>query len=460
MLRRKMTETLKAWKKEGGRTALNVFGARQIGKSTVVREFGRTEYEAFIEINFINTPAAAKIFENANGAEEIIQNLTAFTGISIVPGNTLVLLDEIEECPAARTAIKFLVEDGRAHYIETGSMLGVRFREIKSLPVGFERSHRMYPMDFEEFLWARKVNPQTIEQLRKLYEEEKPVPEVIHQIMIRFFYEWLVVGGMPAAVQSFVDHQDLALVKKIQQSILDLYEQDITKYAFSKDRLAIMDIFRSIPAQLCQSNRRFLFSQVYPKAKFRNLESSFLWLSEAATALPCYNVTEPQMPLVLNEKRSLFRLYMSDTGLLCTASKMEGIQFDLLQGKTEINAGSILENAFAQALASKGKDLYYYNSKAQHMELDFVTASGSGCDVLEIKSGKDYKKHRALDKAIQDSSWTFRRAIVFSRHNLERKDAVLYLPFYMIMFYGEQKEEVQDYAGPDLNVLNAWGGQQ
>lgn len=456
MLRRKMTSVLKDWKEEGADVALNIYGARQTGKSTVVREFGKQEYEVFIEINFIDTPDAAQIFEGTNGAEEILQNLTAFTGQSISPGNTLILLDEIEECPEARTAIKFLVEDGRAHYIETGSMLGVRFREIRSLPVGFERILRMYPMDFEEFLWARNIQQETIDLLHSFYRQEKQVPSAIHQVLLRLFYEWLAVGGMPKAVQSFVDYQDLARVRQIQKEILTLYEQDITKYAQSNDRLKIMKIFRSIPAQLDQKNRRFQFSLVYPQARFRNLESSFLWLTEAATALSCYNVREPQMPLILNEKRSLFRLYMSDTGLLCAAS-LNNVQFALLKGNVEINAGSILENAFAQSLASKGKDLFYYDTKAKRLELDFVVSDGNGCDVLEIKSGKDFKSHPALDKALECSEWSFEKAIVFSRGNVEKENEILYLPFYMIMFYGEEEPEKFDYMGPDLAALNQWG---
>lgn len=455
MLKRKMTSVLKAWKEEGAHVALNIYGARQVGKSTVVREFGRSEYEAFIEINFIGQPDAVQIFEGTNGAEEILRNLTAFTGQSIIPGNTLILLDEIEECPAARTAIKFLVEDGRAHYIETGSMLGIHLRDIRSLPVGFERSLRMYPMDFEEFLWARRVPDETIVLLHSLYEKQEPVPEAVHQVLMRLFYEWLAVGGMPKAVQSFVEFQDMAKVFQIQKDILDLYEQDITKCARSQDRLKIMEIFRSIPAQLDQKNRRFQFSMLNPNARFRELESSFLWLSEAATALPCYNVRQPQMPLILNEKRSLFRLYMSDTGLLCAAS-LNDVQFDLLKGRTEINAGSILENAFAQALVSKGKDLFYYDSKAQNMELDFVVGDGAACDVLEIKSGNEFKKHKALDKALVNPEWDFKKAIVFSKSNIERDGDILYLPFYMVMFYGEEKEETPAYEGPDIAVLNAW----
>ena len=452
MLKRKMTEVLKDWKRSGAKKALNIVGARQVGKSTVVREFAAEEYEVFIELNFIETPNAGQIFEEAQSARQIIENLTAFTGQSIVPHQTLILLDEIQECPAARTALKFLVEDDRADYVETGSLLGVRLEEIRSLPVGFERIVEMYPMDFEEFAWAAGVQPSAIDVLRTHYEQKTPVSQAVHETWLRLFYLWMIVGGMPEVVQEYVDSHDLSRVLSLQKDILRLYEQDISKYARTVDRLRIMEIFKAIPAQLDQKNRRFQFNQIEPKARLRELESSFLWLSEAGTALPCFNVTAPVTPLRLNEKRSLFRLYQSDTGLLCAAC-LQDVQFEILQGNLEINGGSILENAFAQALQSKGRELYYYEAKAAHMELDFVVQTAKGIDVLEIKSGKDYRRHRSLDKALECPDWTIDQAIVFAPSNVEEDDRILYLPFYMILFYQTPRPSSSRIYSVDLAAL-------
>lgn len=455
MLKRKMTDVLRDWKDSGTKKALNIIGARQVGKSTVVREFARKEYEVFIELNFIENPGASRIFETAAGAQEIIENLTAFTGQSVLESRTLILLDEIQECPAARTALKFLVEDGRADYVETGSLLGVRLEEIRSLPVGYERIVEMYPMDFEEFAWAAGVQPSAIDVLRQHYENRTPVSEAVHKTWLRLFYLWLVVGGMPEAVQEYVTSHDLMRVLSLQKDILRLYEQDISKYARTADRLRIMDIFKAIPEQLDQKNRRFQFNQVYPKAKLRDLEPGFLWLTEAGTALPCFNVSAPVTPLLLNEKRSLFRLYQSDTGLLCAAC-LQDVQFEILQGNLEVNGGSILENAFAQALKSKNRDLYYYESKAAHMELDFLVQTSSGIDILEIKSGKDYRSHRSLDKALECADWTFDQAIVFAQSNVEQKGRILYLPFYMILFYQTLEPLSQRIYSVDLSALESF----
>lgn len=434
MLKRKISEVLMQWKTEGAKQALNIIGARQIGKSTAVREFGKSNYASFIEINFIDDPQAVSIFQNTNGAEEILVNITAYTHQEIIPHNTLILLDEIQECPEARTAIKFLVEDGRAHYVETGSLLGVRVQDIRSYPVGFERLVRMYPMDFEEFLWAVNMPVSVIDVVRECFEQRKPVADAIHIRFLKLFYLWMVVGGMPAVVDDYVHHQDIARVSKLKQTILDLYELDITKYALPSQKLKIREIFNAIPSQLDEKNRRFMFSKIDKGYRYRELETSFLWLSEAGISLPCFNTNAPVSPLRLNEKRSLFKLYLCDTGLLCEMSESP-IEFALLQGNVDINLGSILENAFAQTLASKlgGKELFYFDNKT--MELDFLLQHGNSVDVLEIKSGNTWTAHPSLDKALAHVDWNIDRAFVFCKGNVEKKNNITYLPFYMSMFY-------------------------
>lgn len=451
MLRRKAYQELLKWKRESNHKALCIVGARQIGKTTLIREFGKTEYEYFAEINFVTDEKAGDIFNGKLTADEIITNMTAYLQTPLEAGKTLILFDEIQECPQVRSAIKFLVEDGRYDYIESGSLLGVRYQEVRSYPVGFEQILSMYPLDFEEYLWANGVQEQTIAYLRECYEQEKSVSESVHETLCKLFYAYLVVGGMPETVQIYADTHDIAKVIANQRSILDLYRLDIAKYASENDKPKVRAIFDSIPAQLNEKNRRFKVNSVHPDARLLRYEDSFNWLADAGVSLPCYNVTEPQTPLQLNEKRNLFKLYMNDVGLLCAAC-MENIQFDLLMGNMDINMGSILENAFAQNLKSNGFALHYYDSK-KIGELDFVLQKGLSTELVEIKSGKDYRKHPAMNHALMMDAWKFEKNIVFSKANVEREGEILYLPWYMVMFLKQECQPEQMIYDVDLSAL-------
>lgn len=451
MLRRKAYQNLLDWKNETKGKALCIIGARQIGKTTLIREFGKREYKYFAEINFVTDPRAADIFRGKLSAEEIIINLTAYLQKPLERGKTLILFDEIQECPEVRAAIKFLVEDGRFDYIESGSLLGLRYKEVRSYAVGFEQMLPMYPLDFEEYLWANGVQAETISYLKSCYEQKKPVSETVHETLCKLFYSYLVVGGMPETVQIYIDTHDIARVIRNQRSILDLYRLDIAKYASDNDKAKIKAIFDSIPAQLNDKNRRFKINSIHPDARLLRYEDSFNWLADAGVALPCYNVTEPQAPLGLNEKRNLFKLYMNDVGLLCAAC-MENVQFDLLMGNVEINMGSILENVFAQNLKSNGFKLHYFDSK-KIGELDFVLQKGLSTVLLEIKSGNDFKKHPAMDHALETKQWKFEQTIVFSKSNVEEEEEILYLPWYMIMFFRQAAEQESLIYKIDLNGL-------
>lgn len=451
MLRRKAYQNLLDWKNETKGKALCIIGARQIGKTTLIREFGKREYKYFAEINFVTDPRAADIFRGKLPAEEIIINLTAYLQKPLERGKTLILFDEIQECPEVRATIKFLVEDGRFDYIESGSLPGVRYKEVRSYAVGFEQMLPMYPLDFEEYLWANGVQAETISYLKSCYEQKKPVSETVHETLCKLFYSYLVVGGMPETVQIYIDTHDIARVIRNQRSILDLYRLDIAKYASDNDKAKIKAIFDSIPAQLNDKNRRFKINSIHPDARLLRYEDSFNWLADAGVALPCYNVTEPQAPLGLNEKRNLFKLYMNDVGLLCAAC-MENVQFDLLMGNVEINMGSILENVFAQNLKSNGFKLHYFDSK-KIGELDFVLQKGLSTVLLEIKSGNDFKKHPAMDHALETKQWKFEQTIVFSKSNVEEEEEILYLPWYMIMFFRQAAEQESLIYKIDLNGL-------
>ena len=451
MLKRKVYEDLLKWKKEANGKALCIIGARQIGKTTLIREFGKNEYEYFAELNFVTDERAADIFNGKLTAEAVITNLTAYLQTPLEPGKTLILFDEVQECPRVRSAIKFLVEDGRFDYIESGSLLGVRYKDVTSNPVGIEQNFLMYPLDFEEYLWENGIQNHTLQYLKSCYDKKEKVSETVHETLCKLFYSYLVVGGMPETVQIYVDTHDIAKVVLNQRSILDLYRLDIAKYATENEKIKIKAIFDSIPAQLNEKNRRFKLNSINASARHIRYEDSFNWLADAGVALPCYNVTEPQAPLQLSEKRNLFKLYMNDVGLLC-ASCMENIQFDLLMGNVDVNMGSILENAFAQNLKSNGFELHYYDSK-KIGELDFVLQKGLHTELVEIKSGNDFKKHLAMDHAMKVEQWKFEKNIVFSKSNVEEDGEILYLPWYMILFYKQEREPEKMIYEIDLSGL-------
>lgn len=451
MLKRKLYARLEAWKSTQNKKAFCIIGARQIGKTTIVREFAKNNYENFAEINFITDPKAAEIFRGSFDVDTIITNLTAYLRKPLPVGKTLVFFDEIQKCPEVRTAIKFLVEDGRFDYIESGSLLGVNFRDVPSFPVGFEEVCQMYPMDFEEFAIANGVQQETISYLSECFRTRKPVSEAVHHAMKKLFYTYIVVGGMPEAVQIFVDTHDIGKVMEYQNAILSQYRLDIAQYAGNDDKIKIKAIFDSIPAQLDDKNRRFVINSLSPAARLNRYENSFKWLEDAGVALTCYNVSVPQPALKLNEKHSLFKLYMNDTGLLCAAC-MENIQFDILNGNLDLNLGSILENVIAQQIKSNGFSLFYFDSK-KYGELDFVIQNGLQIDLVEVKSGKDYAKHPALSKILSVPEWKFKNAYVLCQDNISEKDNITYLPWYLVMFLKPAQIPENLIYEPDISVL-------
>lgn len=452
MLERKMYSQLMAWKSSKKKKALCIIGARQIGKTTLVREFARSNYTNFAEINFITDPKAADIFQGSLDVDTIIANLTAYLRKPLEPGNTLIFFDEIQKCPQVRSAIKFLVEDGRFDYVESGSLLGVNFQNIPSFPVGFEEVHEMYPMDFEEFAIANGVQKQTFSYLYDSFTNLKPVSESVHNTMKKLFYAYIVVGGMPEAVQIFVDTHDIGRVINYQNAILSQYRLDIAQYAGSDDKIKIKAIFDSIPSQLDSKNRRFIVSSLTSTARLNRYENSFKWLTDAGVSLACYNVSSPQPPLKSNEKHSLFKFYMNDTGLLCAAC-MENIQFEILNGNVGLNLGSILENVIAQQIKANGFTLHYFDSK-KYGGLDFVIQNGLRIDLIEVKSGKDYKKHSALKKVLSVDNWKFKNAYVLCQGNIEKQNDITYLPWYLSVFLKPAQIPDNMIYKPDLSGLD------
>lgn len=437
MLYRKAIEKFEEWKKKENKKALLVTGARQIGKTFLIREFAHKNYENFVEINFVTQESAKLIFKGDLNADSIIQGITAFTKQKLEPGKTLIFFDEIQECPNARTAIKFLVDDGRFDYIESGSLLGVQYKTVKSYPVGYEHIVQMFPMTFEEFCIACGVQKSTFKLLENCFNNLEPVAESIHNTMKQLFQVYVMVGGMPAVVQEYVISHDIAKVVEIQKDILSLYRQDIAKYS-EKNREKISAIFDNIPSQLDSKNRRFKINSIRSTARMERYEESFVWLKDAGVAIPCYNVVVPQVPLKLNEQSNLFKLYMADVGLLC-ASCIDNVQFSILNGDLSVNMGSILENVYAQELSSKDFEVYFLNKKFG--EIDFLIQNSRKVIPLEIKSGTDYKKHAALNNVLAVEEWKLNKAFVFCSSNVEKEESIVYLPWYMVMFI--KKDEIQ-----------------
>ena len=451
MLERDCWESLVEWKRQGVRKALLIKGARQIGKTTLVREFGKRNYDSFVEINFLADPQASLIFDDALDADTVISRLTAYARKPLHPGKTLVLLDEVQECSQARTAIKFLVSDGRFDYIETGSLLGVKTGDVTSYPVGFEEHLSMYPLTFGEFCRANGVQQETFDYLKDCFERVSPVGEAIHRTMLQLLYAYLVVGGMPEVVQRYVNTHDVAQVVDLQRDLLALYRLDIAKYAEANDKAKIRAIFDAVPSQLDDKNRRFVLADLGKTARQERYRSSFLWLADAGVVLPCYNVSEPAVPLEANSKHSLMKLFMSDVGLLAAAS-MEGIQFDLLQGNIGVNMGSIMENAIAQELRAHGFPLYYFNSRRTG-EVDFVVQSGKKVLPVEVKSGNDWGSHKALENVLSTDEWGIDKAYVFCKGDMACKGSVIYAPLYMAMFLEPERLPKSLRYEVDLSAL-------
>lgn len=429
-LLRSVTQTLSAWHTDPAKKALLLTGARQVGKTFAVRSFARDHYRCIVEINFAETPSARAIFDGDLDASTVIANLTAFAGKPMAPGETLVFLDEIQDCPRARAAIKFLVEDGRFDYIESGSLLGVLYKDVPSLPVGFEQIVRMYPLGLAEFFKALGVQNETVDLVRDCFRERAGVPVAIHERFMRLARLYLAVGGMPSAVARFVETSDLAQVLMLQRDIVELYRMDIAKYAPNKPH--VKSIFDAIPAELAQANKRFVLKDLAPSARMERYASDFMWLVDAGVALPCYNVKAPHGSLALNEQRNLFKLYASDLGLLGSMLE-QPVQFDLVQGDPGVNRGAILENFAAQELTRNGYHLRYFD-KSKYGEVDFVVPRQRGVLPIEIKSGKDYHTHKALDNIMATQEWDIEEALVFCPGNVEVQGRIVYMPWYMLMF--------------------------
>ena len=449
MLERRIEQEIRDFLKSDRKEALMVTGARQVGKTYIIRECAKEIYKNIVEINFVENQQAVKLFENITGSKDILLRLSALTDVPMIQGETLIFFDEVQECPEIVTAIKFLVEDGQYRYILSGSLLGVELKDIRSVPVGYLSILEMYPLDFREFCGANRVSQTVMDKLKECFEKKQPVDELIHEKMMELFRLYLIVGGMPAVVDAYIRTNNLKEVLRIQQGIVQLYYKDIAKY--DKDnKLYLDEIFTLIPSELNNKNKRFIMKDLNENFRFSRYENSFIWLKEAGVALPVYCVQEPELPLLLSKSTNLFKLFLSDVGLLASMY-VDGLQLKILSREKDINFGAIYENVAAQELKAHGFELYYFNSKKQG-ELDFVIEYQGNVLPLEIKSGKAYTRHNALDNVLKDERYAIPQAFVFCNENITFRDKITYLPIYMIGFLDKEKIEEYIYS-IDLSAL-------
>ena len=410
--------------------ALLLTGARQTGKTFAIRKYAERKGLDLLEINFLEDPDASLIFKDSN-TKDILLRLSAYAHRQLEPSKTLIFFDEIQKCPEVVTMIKFLVDEGSFRYALSGSLLGVELNDVRSVPVGYMNIKEVFPLDLQEFVMAIGISDEIIMHLNDAWEQRKAVDEVIHNKLMKLVQLYLIVGGMPAAVQCYIDTNDIYAVQQKQKEIIALYRWDISQYDFNR-KLYIREIFDMIPSELNAKNKRFILKNLNEHGRFSRYEDSFLWLKDAGVALPTYNAEIPAPPLKLNSQRNLFKLFQNDVGLLAS-QYADGTALRILSGEVSINYGAIYENLVAQELKSHGYDLYFYNSKKLG-ELDFLLEHDADIIPIEVKSGKDYERHNALKNVMQTAEYALRKAFVLCNSNLSIKDNIIYVPIYMLMF--------------------------
>jgi len=439
VLKRKIVNDLLAWKNDPEKLCLMVNGARQVGKSTTIQEFCKEQYTHFIEMNFIENEEYMQIFDGSLDKNTILKQITLFfPEVELVSNETAIFLDEIQHCPRAITALKFLAKDERFDVITSGSLLGILYKsrttkrkehDIPSVPVGFVNHIEMHSLDFEEFLWANKIKPETIDSIKEYYLEKKPVPPAMHSKLMELFREYIVVGGMPRVVQNFVISHNFGSVIKIQRDIINDYKKDITQYAEGNDKAKIRDCFLSIPNQLAKKYKKFQYSVVEKGEGARKYAGSIRWLVDAGIVARCDNLSIPELPLAGNVKEGEFKIYMRDTGLL-VAMLEDGSQKNIINNDLKIYKGAIYENIIADIITKSGKPLFYY-ARDNKFEIDFIERLSDIVVAIEVKSG-DNTKSWSIKTIV--GKYDVKKGIKFATKNVCETDGILTLPLYMAMF--------------------------
>lgn len=442
MLKRKMYSKLETWKQASQRKVLVLLGARQTGKTFIVREFAKMNYQSLIEVNFLENEDDGAFLSGANSADELISRLSLVAGHAIEP-ETLIFLDEIQHLGReVITLSKFLLDDGRFDLVLSGSLLGTALEGVLSFPVGYAHIERMYPLDFEEFCWAYGVPESIINTIREHYRAKTALEASLHDRLTKIFRHYIAVGGMPEAVQRFLEgNRDLGAARETDAEIAEQYRYDIEKYSEGR-KLQIRAIFDNIPAQLAKENKRFMMMSVKKDMTYERLKDDFVWLTQAGVALPAHLVQEPKYPLIRSKVPEKFKLYSSDCGVLL-AQFPQVAAMDVVSGGGDANFGAVYENVLAQEIQSAGFPLYYYHH-ARKGEIDFLLETSEGKILpIEVKSGKDYKVHMALNNLLGTPEYGIEYAYVLSEYNVSSKvregKTVYYLPLYMSLCLASER---------------------
>ena len=431
-MKRKIYDSLVSWSKGPYNSVPLIAGARQVGKTFIIREFIRNTFENVIELNFIEHEEYCEIFEKDLDVDTLVTEISVrVPKARFVPGKTIIFFDEIQHCPDARTAFKFFVEDGRYRVIASGSLLGIRQKPLRSNPVGFCDEMKMNPLDFEEFLWAMGMESQTTSKIGSNLTEKRPYSDTILETMERYFRIYMIVGGMPEAVSEYIRSKDIQAVRNVQKKIVNGYRDDIAKYAEGSDKDKIRACFDSIPHQLSKEYKKFMYSDI--EAEFqpssRTYERSIDWMVDAAIVTPSYNLESPTEPLEGGKKDAQFKVYLVDTGLL-TYMLGTNVAKSLLSGDTRVNKGAAMENVTAQCMVSSGLRPYYFNNGS--LEIDFISVLGGNVGAIEVKSGNNTKA-----KSLKSLKMKYKvaRMIKFETGNVHRDDlGIEYYPMFACGF--------------------------
>ena len=441
MLKRKIEKDIEKWL-DNSEKALLVYGVRQAGKTFIIRECLKRNGCEYIEFNLINQPELVEVLKSSTSIDDLILKLSLFSEKKIIPGKTIFFFDEIQRYKEIVTKIKFLVEDKRFRYILSGSLLGVEIVNLKSAPVGYLQTLNMYPMDFEEFLQIFSVDETIINNLRNCFLTKTKVDEIIHNKIMEMFNIYLIIGGMPAAVERYRNTENIDDVMEEHRAIIEQYKLDFTQYEEENRKLIITHIYELIPAELNEKNKRFMIADINKNLRYDRISDSFVWLWKSGVALGVFNTTEPTIPLMLNEKSALFKLFISDVGLLTTIYG-KSCKLKIINKESDINKGAVFENVVAQELHAHGYPLYYYNSKKQG-EIDFIVEQNGKSLPIEVKSGKAYNKHSALSNLLDVKEYGIEEAFIFTNDNVKIEGKFNYLPIYMVMFLRDEPMEFAD----------------
>jgi len=430
MLKRKIEHQLFDWKNNPGKMPLIVKGARQVGKTFSIEKFCKENYKYSYFIDFNQTPNFKDVFSGNLDTKTIIKNLTLeIPDLQLVPNETVIFFDEIQNCPNARTALKFLAKNEDFDIIASGSLLGINYKEVASFPVGYTDHLEMHSLDFEEFCWASGLNADGLSIVQECYINKTPMTESGHKRMLALFNEYVVVGGMPRVVQDFVDNHNFGNVLKIQRGIIENYTDDIAKYALGNDKAKARNCFLSVPKQLAKDYKKFQYSVVEKGGTSRKFGGALMWLYDAGIVNFCYNLSIPELPLEGNSKNSEFKAYMRDTGLLVSMLE-DGSQRNIIKGNLGIYKGAIYENIIADIFTKQNKKLYYFE-KTNRLEVDFIIRQEDSAVGVEVKSG-DNTKSKSISSLV--GFWGVDSGIKLTSGNLGVAGKIETLPLYMAMF--------------------------